>query len=47
LIYCRKGDLEKGRRELKAALELKPNDVDARKAIDILDGLGKTPPGSP
>jgi Flp pilus assembly protein TadD len=24
LIYCRKGDIEQGRRELKAALELKP-----------------------
>ena len=47
LIYCRKGDLDKGRSELKAALALKADDADARKAMEILDGLGKTPAGSP
>jgi len=47
LVYCRKGDLEDGRRELKAALQLKPGDADARRAIDILDARGKTPPAAP
>jgi tetratricopeptide (TPR) repeat protein len=46
LIYCRKGDLENGYRELRIALKLRPDDADALKAIEILESAQKrkTPP---
>jgi tetratricopeptide (TPR) repeat protein len=43
LVYCHKGDIEDGKRELEAALKLKPDDADARKALEILSSL----PGKP
>jgi tetratricopeptide (TPR) repeat protein len=39
LMYCRTGNLEEGEKELRAALELNPNDVDAKKAIGVLQDL--------
>jgi len=39
LMYCRTGNVEDGVKELRAALELDPNDVDAKKAIDTLENL--------
>lgn len=39
LIYCRKGDLADGKRELETALKLKPDDADALKALEILQSL--------
>ena len=39
LIYCRKGDVENGKRELEAALKLRPNDSDARHALEVLASL--------
>ena len=37
LIYCRQGDIESGKRELRLALKLNPNDGDALKAIETLE----------
>jgi hypothetical protein len=39
LMYCRTGNLKDGERELRAALELNPNDVDAKKAISVLQNV--------
>src|SRR5438552_3031064 len=36
LIYILKGDLEEGKRELETVLRIKPNDRDARKALQSL-----------
>jgi tetratricopeptide (TPR) repeat protein len=36
LIYVLKGDIESGRNELETALGIKPNDMDARKALESL-----------
>ncbi len=36
LIYILAGETELGRRELETALKIKPNDTDARKALDSL-----------
>jgi tetratricopeptide (TPR) repeat protein len=46
-IYCRKGDLEDGKRELEAALKLKPDDPDALKALEMaVSLLGKPNAGN-
>lgn len=39
LIYCRKGDIEDGKRELEAALKLKPDDQEARRALELAVSL--------
>jgi Tfp pilus assembly protein PilF len=39
LMYCRTGNVEDGEKELRAALELDPSDVAAKKAIDTLEKL--------
>jgi tetratricopeptide (TPR) repeat protein len=39
LIYSRKGDIANAERELRAALKLKPDDAEARRAISLLHGL--------
>ncbi len=39
LMYCRTGNLKDGEKELQAALELNPNDIDAKKAIGVLQDL--------
>jgi tetratricopeptide (TPR) repeat protein len=39
LMYCRTGNLRNGEKELRAALELNPNDADAKKALDALQNL--------
>jgi tetratricopeptide (TPR) repeat protein len=39
LMYCRTGNLEDGEKELRAALELDPNDVATKKTIDTLENL--------
>jgi tetratricopeptide (TPR) repeat protein len=39
LMYCRTGNLEDGEKELRAALEIDPSDVDAKKAMDALENL--------
>jgi len=39
LIYCRKGDIQDGKRELEAALKLKPNDPEARRALEMATSL--------
>ena len=36
LMYCRTGNLKDGEKELQAALDLDPNDADAKKAISAL-----------
>jgi len=36
LIYILKGEIENGRNELETALRIKPNDTDARKALETL-----------
>jgi tetratricopeptide (TPR) repeat protein len=47
LVYCHKGAIEDGKRELEAALKLKPDDADARKALEILSSLpGKRSSGN-
>jgi len=38
-MYCRTGNVEDGEKELRAALELDPSDVAAKKAIDTLENL--------
>ena len=43
LIYCRKGDVENGKRELETALKLRPDDSDARKALDVLASIPVKP----
>jgi len=43
LIYILKGDLEDGKRELETALRIKPNDTDARKALQSLSNKETTP----
>jgi tetratricopeptide (TPR) repeat protein len=43
LVYCHKGDIEDGKRELETALKLKPDDDDARKAMEILRSLRAKP----
>jgi tetratricopeptide (TPR) repeat protein len=43
LIYILKGDQEEGRRELEMALKIKPNDRDARKALESLPSKETTP----
>jgi tetratricopeptide (TPR) repeat protein len=40
LIYVLKGDVEGGRRELETALKLKPDDADARRALESLPSRG-------
>jgi tetratricopeptide (TPR) repeat protein len=44
LIYCRKGDLQNGKRELEAALQLQPRDPDARQAMEVIASLEKRGP---
>ena len=44
LIYCRKGDLENGKRELEAALKLKPDDPEAQRALERAVSLLSTQP---
>src|ERR1700738_4106069 len=39
LMYCRTGNLEDGEKELRAALALNPDDVDAKNAIGVLQNL--------
>jgi Tfp pilus assembly protein PilF len=39
LMYCRTGNLQDGEKELRAALALDPDDVDAKKAIAVLQTL--------
>jgi tetratricopeptide (TPR) repeat protein len=47
LIYCRKGDPEDGRRELEAALKLKPDDPEAQRALErVVSLLSKQPAGN-
>jgi tetratricopeptide (TPR) repeat protein len=43
LIYILKGDLEEGKRELETVLRIKPNDADARKALESLSNKETTP----
>ena len=43
LIYCRQGDLQNGKRELEAALQLRPGDPDARQAMEVIASLEKKP----
>jgi tetratricopeptide (TPR) repeat protein len=43
LIFVLKGDVEEGRRELESALKIKPNDADARRALDSLPDKGTAP----
>ncbi len=43
LIYVLKGEVEEGRRELESALKIKPNDADARRALDSLPDKGTAP----
>jgi tetratricopeptide (TPR) repeat protein len=43
LIYILKGDLEEGKRELETVLRIKPNDADARKALQSLSNKETTP----
>jgi hypothetical protein len=38
-MYCHTGNLEDGEKELRAALEIDPSDVDAKKAMDALENL--------
>jgi tetratricopeptide (TPR) repeat protein len=42
LMYCRTGNLEDGEKELRAALALNPDDVDAKKTIGVLQSLRAT-----
>jgi len=35
-MYCRTGNVEDGEKELRAALELDPSDVTAKKTIEML-----------
>jgi len=46
LIYARKGDVEPGKRELRLALELNPQDADADTALRILERLPPPAPAS-
>ncbi len=46
LIYARKGDIEPGKRELRLALELNPQDADATTTLQILERLSSPAPGS-
>jgi tetratricopeptide (TPR) repeat protein len=39
LMYCRTGNVEDGEKELRAALELDPSDVTAKKTIEMLENL--------
>ena len=39
LIYARKGDIEDGKRELKMALKIDPQDADARQALHTLQSI--------
>jgi tetratricopeptide (TPR) repeat protein len=41
LIYVLKGEVEEGRRELETALRIKPDDADARRALESLPKLPK------
>jgi tetratricopeptide (TPR) repeat protein len=43
LIYILKGDLEEGKRELETVLRIKPNNADARKALQSLSNKETTP----
>jgi tetratricopeptide (TPR) repeat protein len=43
LIYILEGDLEEGKRELETVLRIKPNDADARKALQSLSNKETTP----
>jgi tetratricopeptide (TPR) repeat protein len=43
LIYILKGDLEEGKRELETVLRIKPNNADARKALQSLSNKESTP----
>jgi Tfp pilus assembly protein PilF len=36
LIYILKGDVAEGKRELETTLKIKPNDTDARKALESI-----------
>jgi Flp pilus assembly protein TadD len=36
VIYCRQGEIEDGERELRMAVELKPNDAVALKTLKVL-----------
>jgi len=43
LIYCRTGNTQEGEKELRAALQLDPNDEDAKKALALLANLPPAP----
>ena len=43
LIYILKGEVEEGKKELEVVLRIKPNDTDARKALQSLSGKETTP----
>jgi superkiller protein 3 len=43
LIYVLKGEVEEGRRELETALRIKPNDADARRALESLPNKDRAP----
>src|SRR5258708_3173846 len=43
LIYILKGDLEEGKGELETVLRIKPNNADARKALQSLSNKETTP----
>ena len=43
LVCCHKGDIEVGKRELETALKLKPDDDDARRALEILGSIRAKP----
>jgi len=39
LIYARKGDVKAGQHELETALQIDPNDADARRALQVLRSI--------
>jgi tetratricopeptide (TPR) repeat protein len=43
LVYCHKGDIEEGKRELETALKLNPDDDDARKALEAVGSVKAGP----
>ena len=45
LIYARQGDIQASQHELETALQIDPNDSDARKALQLLRSI--PPPSSP
>jgi len=43
LIYILKGEIENGRNELETALRIKPNDTDARRALESIPAKKAAP----